>query len=117
MACKYTHPNFSTRLQGSVSHAAFANDCAKAKTLDDVRLVRLFANGGRGTGRSDRPLAALIFHHDRPAMINNAIAQLHLRRKLAAVVKKLMHGIAAREDGAGDADFVAHFEGANELFR
>jgi hypothetical protein len=61
------------------AHAAFADHRAHAVPLDDLALIRLFADARRRPGRGDAPLLAF-FDHDRTAVVQHPAP--HVDRRL-----------------------------------
>src|SRR4030095_11094429 len=55
------------------AHSAFTNDGAHAVAFDDLALVRLFADAGRGAGGGDPVIA--IFHYYGAAMVERRAVQ------------------------------------------
>jgi hypothetical protein len=67
-------PMLLARRQRSGSHATFADDAAHAEIADDLPLVRLLTDGGRGSGSRALPGAVRLFHDYGSAMIKNPVA-------------------------------------------
>lgn len=53
----------------------------------------------------------LVFDHHRTAVIQNPVAQVHLRRELAALVEVFVDGVASGEEHTADLHLVPHLEG------
>jgi hypothetical protein len=102
--------------EGFVAHAAFANDSAQAEVANDLPLVRLFADGSRGSGGGDFPVSLFVFDDDGSAVINDAVAEVYFGRELAAFVQKFVDDIASGENDAADFDRVADFKSADFFF-
>ena len=96
-----------------VAHSAFADHTANAEFSDDLSLVRLLANRSRRACRCHLPIALLVLQHHRPAVIQNALAQVRAHRQLAAFVQIFVHRVAAREHHAGNENFIANFQRAD----
>src|SRR5664279_3061783 len=84
-----------------LTHAALADDPAQAEVADDLRLVRLLPNGGRGAGGDALPIALLVLNDDRAAVVENAALEVHAGRELSSVVQVLVNRIPSSEQGAG----------------
>ena len=103
---------FLQRGQRFRAHAALADHRAHAVFLDDVGLIRLFANAGGGAGGLDHPLVALLQHH-RTAVVEHRAVHVDRRRILHQVG---VHVVAAGEHLAVDQHDVADFQRAHLRF-
>jgi hypothetical protein len=102
--------------EGFIAHAAFADDGADAEVANDLPLVGFFADGSGGAGGGDFPLAGFIFHDDRAAVVEDAVAEIYFGRERAAFVEVFVDDIAAGKNDAAELDWVADFEAADAGF-
>src|SRR5688572_25538788 len=63
------------RAESLRTHAAFSDYGTHAVTLDDIGLIRLFANARRGSRRFHHPAVTLL-QHDGTAMVQRSSIQI-----------------------------------------